>query len=197
MRRSAKREERLADGDVNGLDPVPLGAQHLARERAARLRREPHDELRRHLGRLSAALPLLERALVELLARLLGTGRHDGGGHLGHHGPGRDGVHLHAVVGQLARQRLGELHDGRLGRRIRAHPRRDPGPSDATAREVHDLAAALLSHVRQDCPASVHRPEDVHLEREPPLGRIALVDPADRAIDPGVVHEDIDRAPSA
>ncbi len=123
--RPARRPVRRCG--VDALDLVPLRAEHLARQRAARLGREPHDQLRGEIGRFAAALPLLQRPLVERLAGLLGTRGDDAAVISVTTAPGRDRVDLDVVVGELARERLGELDHRRLRRGVRAPAGRHPG----------------------------------------------------------------------
>jgi hypothetical protein len=103
----------------------------------------------------------------------------------------RHGVDVDLCIAQLAGERLGESHDGRLRRRVRAEARERCGR--ATAGQVDDLAVPPGAEERDGGAAHERRAEQVDLNRAHPLVPVHLLERADRAVDAGVVDENVER----
>ena len=109
---------------------------------------------------------------------------------VGAHVAGGDRVHVDALARPLVGERLGELGDAPLGRRIGGDE--DPALEGEQRGDVDDLAAAVGEHVAAGGPAHPEHRVEVDVEdREPVLvARLGGGRAPDRA---GVVDDDVER----
>ncbi len=102
--------------------------------------------------------------------------------------PGSDRVHSYAAIVELFRERFGERDQGALRGGVRTNIPVRACPADPGASEVDDRATSGRDQLGNERRGDGDGAHDVDVERVAPRLEVELIERADRAEDPGIVH---------